>query len=125
MSLWGTPRDLVGPAWYRGGGFILRGKRAEGRFPLHPPLGCWVGHNFQDSVLQTVAPIKRSAGYPDPTSLGIFASYILFFVTYHAQRFILRGVFNLAQSQSSFRPLILKYTLDGINHDGSQSPSYL
>lgn len=46
------------------------------------------------------AVLKYSAGCPDPTSLGIFASYVLSFMPHHAHGFIIHGVLSPAQSHS-------------------------
>ena len=56
-------------------------------------------------------PLMCSAGCLDHTSLGIFASSLLFFMIYDAHSFIICVDFNLAQSYLPFRSLILKRTL--------------
>lgn len=56
-------------------------------------------------------PLMCSAGHLDHTSLGIFASSLLFFMIYDTHSFIIYVVFNLAQSYLPFRSLILKGTL--------------
>lgn len=85
------------------------------RLPLSHPVGSWVGHNFQDSILQAITPLKRSAGRPDPTSLGIFASRLASMAR-HAHGLTAHGVFGPLDHACPSGPDAQIHPPSGITH---------
>lgn len=113
VSSWGIPGDQDGVAWVVEG---LRLGRQAGELGLGSHFAILLGLGFVmllpgQSLTQNIYPWTCSVGCTEHTSLGIFASYLLFLTTHHAHGLIIHVDSNLAPSYLPFSSLIPKYAL--------------